>query len=84
MTRKKIAYYPGKPGPAPTGLKRTIPLMIMFNDDEWEFLNRLEDRLTNISKRSFKKAQIIRNRLFRYGWKKELTEMRRDQGANLP
>lgn len=85
MTRKSTAWYPGKPGPQPTGLRRTIPLPLMLDDDEFEYLNRLETRMTkNGDGRSVKKAQIIRARVFHPGWRNELLDLRREQGANIP
>lgn len=85
MTRKSTAWYPGKPGPQPTGLRRTIPLPLMLDADEFEYLNRLEEKHTkNGDGKSVRKAHIIRARVFHPGWRTELLEMRHVQGANLP
>lgn len=83
MTRKSTTWYPGKPGPAPTGLKRTIPLPLMLDADEFEYLSRLEEQ-SRTEKHLTKKAQIIRARTFRPGWRRDLDVLRKKQGANIP
>lgn len=78
MSKKKD--YPGKPGPEPTGLTRTIPLLVMLNDIESEHLNRLEREAKENGDKLYKKVQIIRQRVFRRG---ELDLLRKRQGANI-
>ncbi len=78
LTKKK--QYPGKPGPAATGLTRTIPLLVMLNVDESEHLNRLERDAKENGDKEYKKVQIIRARVFRRG---ELDLLRQKQGANI-
>lgn len=78
MTRHPKPYYPGKPGPEATGLKRTIPLPLMLDNDEWEYLCRME---TAVGK---KKARFIRERTFKSGWRADLLQLREIQGANIP
>lgn len=78
LTKRK--EYPGKPGPEPTGLTRTIPLMVMLSDEESEHLNRLERAAKETGEKEYKKVQIIRARVFRRG---ELELLRKRQGANI-
>jgi len=79
MTRKNTAWYPGKPGPTPTGLNRTIAFPLMLSKEEWEHLERLE-RKSIQQKDKKKKAQIIRERVFH---RHELDQLRYEQGANI-
>ena len=70
-------HYQGKPGPAPTGLKRKILFPFMVNQEEFEYLKRVANhRKTNVT-------ELIRRFLFKKDWRDNLDVLRQDQGANL-
>ena len=70
-------YYPGKPGPAPTGLKRKVSVLFMVSRDEFEFMNRAAiDEEKNVS-------EFMRSQIFTSTWEIKLKHLRADQGANI-
>jgi len=70
-------YFPGKPGPAPSGVKRKIQIPFMVTEDEFEFATRLARsvRLTV--------NEMIRKHIFKDGWKSHLAHLRKIQGGNI-
>lgn len=81
MTRKEKGWYPGKPGPAPTGLKRNILFPLPVDSDEFEYLKRKSTEAMGSKRRA---GTWARKKLFGPGWRDELSTLRKEQGANLP
>lgn len=80
MTRKAKDWYPGKPGPAPTGLHRDILFPLPVDKDEYEYLFRKSKKEMGTRK----VGPWARKKLFKRGWREELTALRNEQGANVP
>lgn len=80
MTRKATPDYPGKPGPAPSGLKRDILFPLSLDSDEFEYVIR---KSTEVFGSKRKAGPFIRKLLFRSAWKDDLAALRQKQGANL-
>lgn len=81
MTRKAAKWYPGKPGPQPTGLKRDILFPLQLDKDEFEYLNRKSTKALGKKRMA---GPWARKKLFRSGWRAELLTLRKEQGANIP
>ncbi len=77
-SKSGIPYYPGKPGPAPSGgLKRKLIFPFNVTGDEYEFLVRLA------RENKTKVVKMIRKKFFVYGWETWLENLRKEQGANV-
>ena len=70
-------YYPGKTGPAPTGLKRPILFPFMLNDMEFEWLKRISIM------REKPATEIIREIVFTGNFIGQLDSMRAAQGPRI-
>lgn len=80
---KEKKWYPGKPGPKPSGgPKRHILFPLALNEDEYEYLNRLA-RDWKRRKLKTKVAGYIRERVFINGWQTKLAHLRTSQGGNI-
>lgn len=83
MTQKTKAWYPGKPGPAPTGVKRRLIFPWSVDVDEYEYLIRIARHTMPGPRRNKKVGPYLRKKIFRPGWREVLAELRRLQGANV-
>lgn len=83
MTERK-KWYPGKPGPKPTGLTRTILYPFALTDDEYEYLNRIARHSDGGDQGGVRKiAPYMRKKLFPRGWRDVMLALRKEQGANI-
>lgn len=81
--KKEKGWYPGKPGPKPSGgAKRRILFPLALNEDEYEYLNRLarDWKERHVAQ---KVAGYIRERVFINGWRTKLLNLRQAQGGNI-
>lgn len=60
-------------------LTRKIPVLFMFNEDEYEYLHRA----AKAKRKNGKVASFIRDTMFRGGWEFRLISLRLEQGANI-
>lgn len=70
-------FFEGKPGPAPTGLKRKIQVPFMVSEEEFEYLKRIS-RSAGLTVNASIRVQVISKK-----WRSQLKHLRKMQGANI-
>lgn len=84
MKKKDSTNPTSKVGRPPTGLSRKIPYPMMFNSEEFEYLNRVVGHAEQMRGRKIGIAAWIRDAIFTKYWRADLSTLRKKQGANIP